>query len=84
MVSCSTLNQNAHSSLKDVCIDLLSVSIEELETCRKSAAEGKANSNNIWNTPYLFNAKEFDEEPGIVSHYKFGILHLVFNLYRSK
>ena len=21
--------------------------------------------NNIWNTPYLFNAKEFDEETGL-------------------
>lgn len=27
LVSCSTLNQNAHSSLKEVCIDLLSVRV---------------------------------------------------------
>ena len=31
------------------------VFIEELELTRKSAAAGKANCNNIWNTPYLFN-----------------------------
>ncbi|MDY3852539.1 MAG: RHS repeat-associated core domain-containing protein [Prevotella sp.] len=41
------------------------VFIEELEPWRKSATEGKANSNNTWNTPYLFNAKEFDEETGL-------------------
>ena len=31
------------------------VFIEELELTRKSATAGKANCNNIWNTPYLFN-----------------------------
>ena len=41
------------------------VFIDELELARKSAAAGKANCNNTWNTPYLFNAKEFDEETGL-------------------
>ena len=41
------------------------VFIDELELTRKSAAAGKANCNNTWNTPYLFNAKEFDEETGL-------------------
>ena len=31
------------------------VFIEELELTRKSAAAGKANCNNTWNTPYRFN-----------------------------
>ena len=25
--------------------------------------------NNIWNTPYIFNAKEFDEETGLYYYY---------------
>ena len=41
------------------------VFIDELELTRKSAAAGKANCNNTWNTPYFFNAKEFDEETGM-------------------
>ena len=41
------------------------VFIDELELTRKSAAAGKANCNNTWNTPYLFNAKELDEETGM-------------------
>ena len=31
------------------------VFIDELELMRKSAAAGKANCNNTWNTPYRFN-----------------------------
>ncbi|EFA91407.1 hypothetical protein HMPREF0650_1702 [Hoylesella buccalis ATCC 35310] len=31
------------------------VFIDELELSRKSAAAGKANCNNTWNTPYRFN-----------------------------
>ena len=31
------------------------VFIDELELTRKSAAAGKANCNNTWNTPYRFN-----------------------------
>ncbi|KXB47514.1 RHS repeat-associated core domain protein [Bacteroidales bacterium KA00344] len=41
------------------------VFIDELELTRKSAAAGKANCNNTWNTPYRFNAKELDEETGM-------------------
>ena len=41
------------------------VFIDELELTRKSATAGKANCNKTWNTPYLFNAKELDEETGL-------------------
>ena len=46
-------------------VPFIEVFIDELELMRKSATKGKANSNNTWNTPYLFNAKEFDEETGL-------------------
>ena len=39
--------------------------IDEFEHMQKSAAAGKANCNNTWNTPYLFNVKEFNEETGM-------------------
>lgn len=37
------------------CVPFGEVFIDELELTRKSAAAGKANCNNTWNTPYLFN-----------------------------
>ena len=44
----------------------------------RTTARGASNSsrrarerrNNVWNTPYLFNAKEFDEETGL---YYYGV-----------
>lgn len=45
LVSCSTLNQNAHSSLKEVCIDLLSVRVNidmpvSIRFCKEKYEEG--------------------------------------------
>ena len=36
-------------------VPFIEVFIDELELMRKSAAAGKANCNNTWNTPYRFN-----------------------------